>query len=93
MPSRCLFPTVSLTGVHSSVAMHEMQRAQLRQIFQEVYRAIAPGGLFILVDFHRHTNPVFLPGLTVFLWLFETETAWKLSETDLESLLAEVEWR
>ncbi|WP_333148676.1 MULTISPECIES: hypothetical protein [unclassified Microcoleus] len=46
-----------------------------------------------MVDFHRHTNPVFLPGLAVFLWLFETETAWKLSETNLETLLAEVEWR
>ncbi|WP_333069308.1 MULTISPECIES: hypothetical protein [unclassified Microcoleus] len=46
-----------------------------------------------MVDFHRPTNPVFLPGLAVFLWLFETETAWKLSETDLESLLAQVEWR
>ena len=63
--------------------MHEMQRAQLRQIFHEVYRAIDPGGLFILVDFHRHTNPVFKPEFAVFLWLFETET-------DLRSLLAEV---
>ncbi|MEG4839920.1 class I SAM-dependent methyltransferase [Microcoleus sp. B9-D4] len=76
-------PTVSLTGVRSSVAMHEMQRAQLRQIFQEVYRVLKPGGLFILVDIHRHTNPVFRSGLAVFLWLFETET-------DLGSLLAEV---
>ncbi|MEG4391467.1 methyltransferase domain-containing protein [Microcoleus sp. BROC3] len=55
-------------------------------IFQEVYRAVKSGGLFILVDFHRHTNPVFLPGLAVFLWLFETET-------ELGSLLAEVGWR
>ncbi|WP_333227255.1 hypothetical protein [Microcoleus sp. Pol12B5] len=60
-----------------------MQGAQLRQIFQEVYRAIKSGGLFILVDFHRHINPVFWPGLAVFLWLFETKT-------DLGSLLAEV---
>ncbi|WP_333094195.1 MULTISPECIES: hypothetical protein [unclassified Microcoleus] len=46
-----------------------------------------------MVDFHLPTNPVFLPGLAVFLWLFETETAWKLSGTNLETLLAEVEWR
>ena len=46
-------------------------------IFQEVYRAIKSGGLFILVDFHLPINPVLLPGLAVFLWLFETETAWK----------------
>ena len=50
---------------------------------------LKPGGLFILVDFHL-TNPVFWPGLAVFLWLFETETAWQLLETDLGSLLAEV---
>ncbi|WP_333427355.1 hypothetical protein [Microcoleus sp. F4-D5] len=43
-----------------------------------------------MVDFHRHTNPVFKPGFAVFLWLFETETAWNLSETDLGSLFAEV---
>ena len=66
--------------------MHFMRSAQLPQIFQEVYRAIEPGGLFILVDFHRPTNPVFWAGLAVFLWLFETET-------DLGSLLAQVGWR
>ncbi|MEG4056267.1 MULTISPECIES: class I SAM-dependent methyltransferase [unclassified Microcoleus] len=80
------FPDCQFDLVHSSVAMHEMQRAQLRQIFQEVYRVLKPGGLFILVDFHLPTNPVFRPGLAVFLWLFETET-------DLGSLLAEVGWR
>ena len=66
--------------------MHQMRSAQLRQIFEEVYRAIEPVGLFILVDFHRLTNPVFWAGFAVFLWLFETET-------DLGSLLAEVELR
>jgi hypothetical protein len=66
--------------------MHFMRAAQLPQIFQAVYRAIEPGGLFILVDFHRPTNPVFWAGLAVFLWLFETET-------DLGCLLAQVEWR
>jgi ubiquinone/menaquinone biosynthesis C-methylase UbiE len=76
--------------VHSSVAMHEMQPLQLRQIFQEVYRVLKPGGVFTLVDFHRPTNPVFWPGLAVFLWLFETETAWESIETDLESVLAEM---
>ncbi len=66
--------------------MHEMRSAQLPQIFEEVYRVIKPGGLFILVDFHRLANPVFWAGFAVFLWLFETET-------DLGSLLAEVGWR
>lgn len=70
--------------------MHEMRSAQLRKIFQEVYRLLKPGGLFILVDFHPPTNPLFWPGLAVFLLLFETETAWKLIETDLGSLFAEV---
>jgi demethylmenaquinone methyltransferase/2-methoxy-6-polyprenyl-1,4-benzoquinol methylase len=73
--------------------MHFLRATLLPQIFQEVYRAIEPGGLFILVDFHRPTNPVFSPGLAVFLWLFETETAGQLSETDLGSLLAQVGWR
>lgn len=65
--------------------MQEMRSAQLPQIFQEVYRVIKPGGLFILVDFHL-TNPVFWAGFAVFLWLFETET-------DLGRLLAQVGWR
>jgi SAM-dependent methyltransferase len=65
--------------------MHFMRSAQLPQIFQEVYRAIEPGGLFILVDFHL-TNPVFWTLLAVFLCFFETET-------DLGSLLAQVGWR
>jgi SAM-dependent methyltransferase len=63
--------------------MHFMRSAPLPQIFQELYRAIEPGGLFILVDFNL-TNPVFWALLAVFLWL---------SETDLGSLLAQVGWR
>jgi ubiquinone/menaquinone biosynthesis C-methylase UbiE len=47
--------------------MHEMRSAQLPQIFEEVYRVIKPGGLFILVDFHRLTNPVFWAGLGEFV--------------------------
>ncbi|NDJ16376.1 class I SAM-dependent methyltransferase [Myxacorys almedinensis] len=75
--------------VHTSAAMHEMETPQLRQIFQEVYRVLKPGGFFAMVDFHLPTNPLFIPGLTVFFWLFETETAWQLLKTDLPTLLTE----
>lgn len=75
--------------VHTSVAMHEMEPEQLRQILREVYRVLKPGGFFTLIDFHRPTNPLFWPGLAIFLWLFETETAWQLLETNLLELLGE----
>ncbi|MEH1951840.1 MAG: class I SAM-dependent methyltransferase [Nostoc sp.] len=74
--------------VHTSVALHEMQPQQLRKIINEVYRVLKPGGVFTLVDFHAPTNPIFWPGISVFLWLFETETAWELLKTDLAELLA-----
>jgi ubiquinone/menaquinone biosynthesis C-methylase UbiE len=73
--------------VHTSVALHEMKPEQLQQILQEVYRVLKPGGQFTLVDFHSPTNPLFLPGLYLFLWLFETETAWQLIATDLTEQL------
>ncbi len=76
--------------VHTSVAMHEMKPIQSRQILKEVYRVIKPGGVFALVDFHKPTNFLFWPGLTLFLWLFETETSWQLLETDLVGLLKDV---
>jgi demethylmenaquinone methyltransferase/2-methoxy-6-polyprenyl-1,4-benzoquinol methylase len=76
--------------VHTSVALHEMEQQQLQQILQEVYRVLKPKGVFTLVDFHNPTNPLFLPGLWVFLLLFETETAWRLLKTDLAGLLAEI---
>lgn len=75
--------------IHTSAALHEMQPAQLRKIIQEVYRVLKPGGVFTLVDFHPPTNPIFWPGLSVFFWLFETETAWELLKTDLPGLLRE----
>ncbi|MCC5599228.1 class I SAM-dependent methyltransferase [Nostoc favosum] len=75
--------------VHTSVALHEMQPQQLRKIISEVYRVLKPGGVFTLVDFHAPTNPIFWPGVSVFLLLFETETAWQLLKTDLPGLLTE----
>ncbi|MDA0865075.1 MAG: class I SAM-dependent methyltransferase [Cyanobacteria bacterium] len=76
--------------VHTSAAMHEMATDQRQQIFAEVFRVLKPGGTFALVDFHRPTNPMFWPGLALFLWLFETETAWQLLQTDLAAALTQV---
>ncbi|MFN6570169.1 class I SAM-dependent methyltransferase [Dendronalium sp. ChiSLP03b] len=73
--------------VHTSVALHEMQPEQLQKIINEVYRVLKPGGVFTLVDFHAPTNPIFWPGVSLFLLLFETETAWQLLKTDLPDLL------
>ncbi|MBO1052102.1 class I SAM-dependent methyltransferase [Dolichospermum sp. UHCC 0684] len=73
--------------VHTSAALHEMQSEQLQKIIKEVYRVLKPGGVFTLVDFHSPTNPIFWPGLAVFFWLFETQTAWELLKTDLPGLL------
>ncbi|MBW4442640.1 MAG: class I SAM-dependent methyltransferase [Plectolyngbya sp. WJT66-NPBG17] len=81
------FADYSFELIHTSAAMHEMEAAQLRQILQEVYRVLKPGGVFTMVDFHTPTNPIFVPGLAVFFWLFETETAWQLIKLNLEELL------
>ncbi|MGJ3254313.1 MAG: class I SAM-dependent methyltransferase [Elainellaceae cyanobacterium] len=83
------FPDHRFDVVHTSVALHEMQPDQLRQILQEVHRVLKPGGVFTLVDFHQPTNPLFMPGLAAFLFLFETETAWQLLRTDLVELLTQ----
>ncbi len=76
--------------VHSSAAMHEMMPEQRQEIFREVYRVLKPGGIFTMVDFHRPTNPLFWPGLSIFLLLFETETAWEMLGTDLGAGLREI---
>lgn len=83
------FPEAQFDVVQTSVALHEMQPAQLRQILQEVLRVLKPGGTLALIDFHAPTNPLLLPGLAAFFWLFETETAWTLIRTDLAELLRE----
>jgi demethylmenaquinone methyltransferase/2-methoxy-6-polyprenyl-1,4-benzoquinol methylase len=87
------FPDNAFDLVHTSVAMHEMKPQVLRQILKEVYRVLKPGGVFALLDFHKPTNFLFWPGLTLFLWLFETETSWQLLETDLVELLKDVGFR
>jgi ubiquinone/menaquinone biosynthesis C-methylase UbiE len=76
--------------VHTSAAMHEMKPEQLHKIFQEVYRVLKPGGTFCLVDFHTPNNLLFLPGVYLFLYLFETETAWTLLKTDLVEVLGAI---
>jgi demethylmenaquinone methyltransferase/2-methoxy-6-polyprenyl-1,4-benzoquinol methylase len=74
--------------VHSSVALHEMTTAELAQIFKEVYRVLKPRGIFTFIDLHQPTNLLFVPGLAIFMWLFETETAWQLLKTDLPQMLS-----
>jgi len=83
------FTDNSFDLVHTSAAMHEMEGAQLRQILHEVYRVLKPDGVFTMVDFHAPTNPIFIPGLAVFFWLFETETAWQLIKLNFEEWLQE----
>jgi ubiquinone/menaquinone biosynthesis C-methylase UbiE len=69
--------------VHTSVALHEMEPAQLKRILEEVYRVLKPSGIFAAIDLHKPTNKLFWLPLATFMWLFETQTAWQLLETDL----------
>ncbi len=73
--------------VHTSMALHEMTPEQRQQIIQEVYRVLKPGGWFALVDFHAPTNFLFWPGLSLFMVLFETKTAWQLLQSNLGACL------
>lgn len=81
------FADASFDVVHTSMALHEMEPEQRSQILQEVYRVLKPNGIFTLIDFHSPTNPIFWPGLALFLWLFETQTAWELVRSGLETTL------
>lgn len=79
--------------VITNTAMHEMDSEQLQQIIQEVNRILTPEGQFIIIDFHRPTNPFFWIPIATFLWLFETETAWQLLKTDLHQLLSKFDFK
>lgn len=57
--------------------------------FLRPYRVLKPGGIFTLVDFHRPQNQLFWFPLAIFLWLFETETAWQLIKNNLRQNLTE----
>lgn len=76
-------PDAQFDIVHTSAALHEMTPTQLQQIFQEVYRVLKPNGIFTFIDLHQPTNPLFIPSLYTFMFLFETETAWTMIKTDL----------
>jgi demethylmenaquinone methyltransferase/2-methoxy-6-polyprenyl-1,4-benzoquinol methylase len=76
--------------VHISVALHEMETEQLQNILKEAYRVLKPGGYFVAIDLHQPTNLLFWPGLALFMWLFETETAWQLLKLDLKTELEAV---
>ncbi len=84
------FDDESFDLVHISAALHEMTPTQLKQILEEINRVLKPGGICAIADFHPPTNPLFWPPLSIFFWLFETETAWELLNTNLVKLLEEV---
>jgi demethylmenaquinone methyltransferase/2-methoxy-6-polyprenyl-1,4-benzoquinol methylase len=84
------FPDNSFHLVHTSAALHEMKPEDLLIIIKEVYRVLQPDGIFTLADFHKPSNIFYWPPLAVFMWLFETETAWQLLNTDLLNLLQSV---
>lgn len=76
--------------VQTSVALHEMTPQQLNQILQEVYRVLRPGGRFACIDLHQPVNPIFTPGLALFMTLFETETARTFVKINLSEKLRAV---
>ncbi|RMH67291.1 MAG: class I SAM-dependent methyltransferase [Cyanobacteria bacterium J003] len=81
------FADATFDLVHTSMALHEMTAAQLNAILAEAWRILKPGGWFALMDFHRPQVPLLWPGIALFFWLFETETAWQLLQTDLAEQL------
>ncbi len=81
------FPDNSFDIVHTSVALHEMTTDELEEIFAQVYRVLVPNGIFTFIDLHQPHNYLFTPGLNLFMFLFETETAWQLLKTDLPQML------
>lgn len=82
------FATASFDLVQTSVALHEMKPEQLTQILAEVYRVLKRGGTFACIDLHQPHNPIFTPGLAVFMTLFETETAWQFVKLNLPEKLS-----
>lgn len=77
------FEPESFDLVHTSLALHELQTQVLTDTLTEIFRVLKPGGRFVTIDFHRPQTPLMWPGLALFLWIFETETAWQLLQTDL----------
>lgn len=90
LAQKMLFANNSFDIVHTSVALHEMTLEELEAIMQEVYRILKPGGIFCLMDLHKPDNFLFFPPLAVFMWLFETETAWQLIDLNLVDMLKKV---
>lgn len=87
------FSDNSFDIIHTSVALHEMTTSELEEIFQEAHRVLKPEGIFTFIDLHQPQNLLFIPPLTLFMWLFETETAWKLLKIDLENKLKKVDFK
>jgi demethylmenaquinone methyltransferase/2-methoxy-6-polyprenyl-1,4-benzoquinol methylase len=79
--------------VHTSVALHEMTLPELEEILREVYRVLKAQGIFTFVDLHKPSNLLFMPSLAMFMWLFETETAWQFINTDVSEKLSEAHFQ
>lgn len=84
------FADATFDVVQTSVALHEMKPEQLDQILEQVYRVLKPGGIFACIDLHQPTNPIFVPGINLFMTLFETETAWQFIQIDLPKKLSAI---
>jgi demethylmenaquinone methyltransferase/2-methoxy-6-polyprenyl-1,4-benzoquinol methylase len=84
------FSEATFDLVQTSVALHEMKPEQLTKILQQVYRVLKPGGTFACIDLHQPHNPLFVPGLALFMTLFETETAWQFVAINLPEKLSAI---
>ena len=61
-PKPCPLSDNRFDLIHTSVAMHEMEPDQRRQIFREVWRVLKPNGTFTMVDFHKPLKSSVLAG-------------------------------
>lgn len=87
------YPTGSADCVAITFALHDLPRAQRKEVVQEARRILKSGGVFVVYDYHKPSNFFIRVPQYVQFFLAEDNSAWDMITENLETTFRQAGFR